>query len=167
MNTTADLSSYGPIIDAVEALMDALPVDAFLLWPNQEIVALNDIAVSKGLVLGTKCHSVYRDIPCPWCHAGQALRTGKPVDYIVHIGVDEEGNMKVVETGGIVADAHWYPIASDLYLHFVGICQILVSPEDREKAYEDIKLFFEKSSSEGQVYADASIQSIKDAMAES
>ncbi len=166
MKTTADLSSYGSIIDVAEEFMDALPVDAFLNKPNQEIVASNDLAVSKGLVQGIHCYSPMGTKPCPWCHSNEALRTGKPVDYIVHIGADENGNMKAVETGGIVSDAHWYPIASDLYIHFVGICLPLISPEDREKAYEGIRIFFEKTSPDGQAYAEASIQSIKDAMAE-
>ena len=72
--------------------------------------------------------------------------------------------MKVVDTGGIVADAHWYPVAEDLYLHFVGICQPMVSPEQREKVYGAIRTLLEKISPEGATYAEASIQSIKDAM---
>ena len=165
MITTADLSSYGPsVIEAVEEFMDALSVDCYLNRPDQEIVASNEPAVAKGLVQGTKCHSLVSDKPCQWCHAAQALRSGKPVDYIVHVGSDEEGNMKVVDTGGIVADAHWYPIGEDLYLHFVGICQPMVSPEDREKTYGAIRTLLPKISPEGASYAEASIQSIKDAM---
>ena len=168
MNNTADLSRYGSsVIDAIEEFMDALPVDCYLNRPDQEIVASNEPAVAKGLVPGTKCHSLVSERPCQWCHAGQALRSGKPVDYIVHVGSDEEGNMKVVETGGIVADAHWYPVSEDLYLHFVGICQPMVSPEDRERVYGAIRILLGKiSPEEGSTHAEASIQSIKDAMEE-
>ena len=164
MITTADLSSYGVVIEAVEEFMDALPVDCYLNRPDQEIVASNAPAVAKGLVQGTKCHSLVSDKPFQWCHAAEALRTGKPVDYIVHVGADENGNMKVVDTGGIVADAHWYPIAEDLYLHFVGICQAMVSPEERAKVYDAIRTLLGKISPEGSAYAEASVQSIEDAM---
>ena len=166
MITTADLSSYGSIIEAVEQFMDSLPVDAFLNRPDQEIVASNESAVAKGLVQGTKCHGLVSEKPCQWCHAGKSLSSGRPVDYIVHVGADENGNMKVVETGGIVADAHWYPVAPDLYIHFVGICQPIVSPEAREETYKNIRILLEKMFPEGSTYADESIQSIKDAMNE-
>jgi hypothetical protein len=166
MITTADLSTYGSIIQEVERFVDSLPVDCFLNRPDQEIVASNESAVSKGLVQGTKCHSLVSDKPCQWCHAAEALRSGKPVDYIVHVGSDEEGNMKVVDTGGIVADAHWYPVSPDLYVHFVGICQPLVSPEARDRTYDEIRSFLEKLSPEGSTYAEASIRSIEEAMEE-
>ena len=166
MITTADLSSYGSIIEAVAQFMDCLPVDCFLNRPDQEIVASNESAVAKGLVQGTKCHSLVSDKPCQWCQAAVALRSGKPVDYIVHVGADEEGNMKVVDTGGIIADAHWYPVAPDLYVHFVGICQPMVSPEARDKTYVDIRRFLQKISPEGSTYAEESIKSIEDAMKE-
>jgi hypothetical protein len=75
--------------------------------------------------------------------------------------------MKVLETGGIVADAHWYPVAEDLYLHFVGICQPMVSPEDRERVYGAIRTLLGKiAPEEGEAYAERSIQSIRDAMEE-
>jgi len=164
MHTTADLSSYGPIMEAVEQFLDSLPDDGYLLRPNQEIVASNQWAVNKGLVQGIKCHSLVSDKPCQWCHAGKALSSGKPVDYIVHVSADENGNMMVVDSGGIVADAHWYPIAPDLYIHFVGICQPMVSDEDREKTYKNIKIFLDQLFP-GSTYAEESIQSIKDAMA--
>jgi hypothetical protein len=166
MITSADLSSYGLVIDAVEAFMDALPVDCYLNRPDQEIVASNAPAVAKGLVQGVKCHSLVSDKRCPWCHAAQALRSRKPVDYIVHVGVDENGNMKVVDTGGIVADAHWYPVAADLYVHFVGICQPMVSAEEREGVYGAIRTFLEKLSPDGAIYAEKSTRSIQDAMKE-
>ncbi len=165
METTADLSSYGPIIEAVEQFMDALPVDGYLNRPNQEIVASNQWAVAKGLVQGTKCHSLVSENPCQWCHAKKALSLGRPIDYTVHVSADENGNMMVVDTGGIVADAHWYPIAPDLYLHFVGICQPMVSPEAREETYKNIRIFLKKLSPEGTAWAEESIQSIEDAMA--
>jgi len=166
MITTADLSGYGPVIKAVEEFMDSLAVDVFLLRPNQEIVASNESAVAKGLVQGTKCHSMVSENPCQWCHAAKCLSSGKPIDYIVHVGADENGNMKVVETGGIVADAHWYPIASDLYLHFVGICQPMVSPEAREETYKSIRKLFETLTPEDSTYAEESIKSIEQAKIE-
>jgi len=166
MITTADFSRYGSMIEAVEQFMDSLPVDCYLNRPDQEIVASNESAVAKGLVQGTKCHSLVSAKPCQWCHAAQALRSGKPVDYVVHVGADDEGNMKVVDSGGIVADAHWYPVAPDLYVHFVGICQPMVSPEDRGRIYDEIRRFLIKLSPEGSTYAEESIKSIQDAMKE-
>jgi hypothetical protein len=82
------------------------------------------------------------------------------------VGADDEGNMKVVDSGGIVADAHWYPVAPDLYVHFVGICQPMVSPEDRGRIYDEIRRFLIKLSPEGSTYAEESIKSIQDAMKE-
>ena len=164
MITTADLSSYGSIIEDVAKFLDSLPVDGFFNRPDQEIVASNEIAVSKGLVQGTKCYQSYSDKRCPWCEASKALRSGKTIDTIVHIGTDENGNMAVLETGGIVADAHWYPIAPDLYIHFVGICQQM--PEVRENVYEEIKTFLDKRSPDGSDEADASIKVIEEAVKE-
>ena len=117
MITTADLTGYGAIIEAVERLLDALPVDAVLLRHDKEIVASNESAAEKGLVQGVKCHEGWLNIdrPCPWCHAKKALSSGRPLDHMVRAKADENGEMVVVEEGGIIMDAHWYPIAPDLY----------------------------------------------------
>ena len=107
MITTADLTGYGAIIEAVERLLDALPVDAVLLRHDKEIVASNESAAGKGLVQGVKCHEgwLHIDRPCPWCHAKKALSSGKPLDHMVRAKADENGEMVVVEEGGIIMDA--------------------------------------------------------------
>ncbi len=166
MITTADLTEYGAIIEAVERLLDALPVDAVLLRRDKEIVASNVAAVEKGLVQGVKCHMGWLKIdrPCPWCRAKQALSSGEVVDHMVRAKANEKGEMVVVEEGGIIMDAHWYPIAPDLYIHFVGICH--VEPEQRRKTYQDIETFLGKLTPEGPTGATESIQSIEDAALE-
>ena len=166
MITTADLTEYGSIIGAVEQLLDSLPVDAVLLRRDKEIVASNESAAEKGLVQGVKCHEGWLKIdrPCPWCHAKKALSSGKPLDHMVRAKANENGEMVVVEEGGIIMDAHWYPIAPDLYLHFVGICH--VQPEQRRKTYQDIETFLGKLKPEGPSGSIESIQSIEDAVME-
>jgi hypothetical protein len=166
MITTADLTGYGPIIEAIERLLDALPVDAVLLRNDKEIVASNESAVAKGLTQGIKCHEGWLKIdrPCPWCRAKKALSSGKPVDHMVRAKADENGQMVVVEQGGIIMDAHWYPIAPDLYIHFVGICH--VEPELRRKTYREIEKFLGELIPQGPTGSIESIQSIEDAVIE-
>ena len=166
MITTADLTAYGPIIQTVEQFLDSLPVDAVLLQRDREIVASNESAVGKGLVQGVKCHQGWLNIdkPCPWCHSKQAIDSGKVVDHMVRAKGDENGKMIVVEEGGIIMDAHWYPIADDLYIHFVGICHL--EPDQRKKTSADIEKFLGQLPAAGPTVAAASIQSIEDAAAE-
>jgi hypothetical protein len=166
MITTADLTGYGAIIEGVERLLDALPVDAVLLRHDQEIVASNESAAEKGLVQGVKCHEgwLHIDRPCPWCHAKKALSSGKPLDHMVRAKADENGEMVVVEEGGIIMDAHWYPIAPDLYLHFVGICH--VEPKLREKTYREIERFLGELTPGESTASIESIKSIEDAVIE-
>ena len=166
MITTADLTGYGAIIEAVERLLDALPVDAVLLRHDKEIVASNESALEKGLVQGVKCHEGWLKIdrPCPWCHAKKALSSGEPVDHMVRARANENGEMVVVEEGGIIMDAHWYPIAPDLYIHFVGICH--VEPELRGKTYREIERFLGELTPGGPTGSIESIKSIEDAVIE-
>jgi hypothetical protein len=166
MITTADLTGYGSIIEAVEQFLDSLPVDAVLLRRDQEIVASNKSAAEKGLVQGVKCHKGWLNIdrPCPWCHAKKALSSGEVVDHIVRAKANENGEMVVVEEGGVIMDAHWYPIAPDLYVHFVGICH--VEPEERRKTYGDIETFLGKLTPAGPTGSIESIKSIEDAVME-
>ncbi len=166
MITTADLTGYGPIIEAVERLLDALPVDAVLLRHDKEIVASNESAAEKGLVQGVKCHEGWLKIdrPCPWCRAQKALSSGKPLDHMVRAKANENGEMVVVEEGGVIMDAHWYPIAPDLYLHFVGICH--VEPALREKTCREIERFLGELTAGGSTAAIESIKSIEDAVIE-
>ncbi|MBT3312616.1 MAG: hypothetical protein HN737_07045 [Desulfobacterales bacterium] len=156
----ADLSKYGSIIEDIELFIDALPVEAVLLSPGKEVVAGNQPAVEKGLIDGVKCHKgwVNLDNPCPWCLAGETIKSGEVVDHIVCAGFDDQGKMIVVEKDGIIIDAHWYPVAKDLYIHFVGICH--KEPELREEAYKNIKALLEVLSPENPGYADDSINSI-------
>jgi hypothetical protein len=166
MITTADLTAYGPIVEAVERLLDVLPVDAVLLRRDKEIVASNEMAVEKGLVQGVKCYEGWlnADKPCPWCHAKKALRSGQVVDHMVRAKANENGELVVVDEGGIIMDAHWYPIAPDLYIHFVGICH--VEPEKRRKTCEEIETFLGKLTPAGSTASADSIKSIEDAVIE-
>ena len=159
-----DLSKYGSVIENVEYFIDSLPVEAVLLRPGKEVVAGNQASVEKGLINGIKCHKgwVNLDNPCPWCLADKTIKSGKVVDHVVCAGFDENGSMIVVEKDGIIIDAHWYPVAKDLYIHFVGVCY--AEPELREETYKNIKTFLEELSPERAAEAEDSINSIKKAV---
>jgi PAS domain S-box-containing protein len=91
-----------------QILLDAFPCVAFLLRPeSREIVASNAAAVKVGALPGTHCYSTWgqRQDPCPWCLAPTLWGTG-------------EAQHLEVEALGITWDAHWIPIAEDLYMHF-------------------------------------------------
>ncbi len=166
MITNTDLSGYGSIIEDVEQLLDALPVDTALLRKGHEIVACNQPASEKGLAPGVKCYKAWLNIdkPCAWCHAQEALGANKVVDHIVHAGFDDSGQVTELETGGIVSDSHWIPIAPDLYIHFSGVS--LVDQESRNKAIEDIRAFLEKLPPDIAKDANATIKTIDEAFQE-
>ncbi len=166
MITNTDLSSYGSIIEDIEKLIDSLPVDAVLIRKGHDVVASNQLAIDKGVVPDIKCYKAWLniDIPCDWCHAGEAMATNKVVDYIVHAGVDESGRVIDLDTGGIVSDSHWIPVASDLYIHFSGIN--LTDPETQKKAIADISSFLEKLPSEIGQDAVKTVKTINDAFKE-
>jgi hypothetical protein len=166
MTTTADLTAYGPIIEASERLLDSLPVDGMILKHDQEIVAVNAKAAEKGLVQGMKCYEGWPTVKkmCQWCRAKKALKSGKVIDYMVRAMPNEEGEMVIVNEGGFIMDAHWYPIAPDLYVHFAGVCH--VAPEQRAKIFEEIEIFLRKLAPEDPSVASESIKSIEDAAAE-
>jgi hypothetical protein len=81
---------------------------------------------------------------------------------MVRAKANENGEMVVVEEGGIIMDAHWYPIAPELYIHFVGICH--VEPELRAKTYREIERFLGELTPTGPSGSVESIQSIEDAV---
>lgn len=166
VNTTADLTAYGPIIEASERLLDSLPVDGMMLKRDQEIVATNAASAKKGLVQGMKCYEGWPTVKkmCVWCRAKQALSSGKVIDYMVRAMPNEEGEMVIVNEGGFIMDAHWYPIAPDLYIHFVGVCHL--EPEQRAKLYEEIETFLGKLTPDDPSVASESIKSIEHAAAE-
>jgi hypothetical protein len=114
MTTTADLTAYGPIIEASERLLDSLPVDGMILKHDQEIVAVNAKAAEKGLVQGMKCYEGWPTVKkmCQWCRAKKALKSGKVIDYMVRAMPNEEGEMVIVNEGGFIMDAHWYLLGS-------------------------------------------------------
>jgi PAS domain S-box-containing protein len=91
-----------------QILLDSLPCVALLLRPStREIVASNRKAIDVGAVPGTVCYSSWgkRNAPCPWCLAPNLWATGK-------------SQHKEVEALGIVWDAYWIPVSSDLYMHY-------------------------------------------------
>ena len=91
-----------------QILLDAFPCVALLLRPGtREIVAANAEAVKAGAFPGTKCFRTWgqRQDPCPWCLAPALWATG-------------EAQHLEVEASGIAWEAHWIPVAEDLYMHF-------------------------------------------------
>ena len=91
-----------------QILLDAFPCVALLLRPGtREIVASNAEAVKVGALPGTQCFRTWgqRQDPCPWCLAPAAWATG-------------EAQHLEVEAQGIFWEAHWIPVAEDLYMHF-------------------------------------------------
>ena len=91
-----------------QILLDAFPCVALLLRPStREIVASNQAAVRCGAVPGTHCFSTWgaRRDPCPWCLAPLAWASG-------------EAQHLEVEASGVIWDAHWIPVAPDLYMHY-------------------------------------------------
>ncbi len=92
-----------------QTLLDAFPCVALLLRPHtREIIAANAAAVQVGAIPGRHCYSTWgqRQEPCPWCLAPAAWTSG-------------EEQQSEVEALGIFWEAHWIPVASDLYMHFV------------------------------------------------
>ena len=91
-----------------QVLLDSLPCVALLLRPHtREIVASNRAGREIGAIPGAKCFSTWgtRKDPCPWCLA--------PVVW------EKDGAQhQIVETPETVWDAHWIPVAQDLYMHF-------------------------------------------------
>jgi len=91
-----------------QVLLDSLPCVALLLRPHtREIVASNRAAYEIGSSPGTRCFSTWgkRKEPCPWCLAPVVWEKG-------------EAQHQIVETPETVWDAHWIPVAQDLYMHF-------------------------------------------------
>ena len=91
-----------------QILLDAFPCVALLLRPGtREIIASNAAAAKVGAVPGAKCFSTWgqRQDPCPWCLAPALWATG-------------EAQHLEVEALGIAWEAHWIPVAEDLYMHF-------------------------------------------------
>jgi len=91
-----------------QTLIDRMPCVSLLLRPHtREIVASNEQAVKVGAVPGAQCFTTWgqREDPCPWCLAPKLWETG-------------EAQHLEVEALGIVFDAYWIPISSDLYMHY-------------------------------------------------
>lgn len=91
-----------------QILLDAFPCVALLLRPQtREIVAANRAAILAGAVPGEKCFNTWgqREDPCPWCLAPSVWATGEP-------------RHREVESLGVIWDAHWIPVDSDLYMHY-------------------------------------------------
>ena len=91
-----------------QMLLDAMPCVALLMRPkSREIVALNKMAIEAGAVIGKTCFQTWArsQTPCPWCLAPETWATG-------------QAKHLTVEHGGIWWDAHWLPIAEDLFMHY-------------------------------------------------
>ena len=91
-----------------QVFMESIPAVALLLRPEtREIVAANRMARAVGAVPGKTCFETWAhsDCPCPWCLAPEVWATGKAQD------LEFAGQ-------GRIWDAHWVPVADDLYLHY-------------------------------------------------
>ena len=89
-------------------LLDSLPCVALLLRPStREIIACNEAATKAGCVVGETCYGSWPkyEAPCPWCLAPEVWETGEPREL-------------EIEALDAVWDAHWLPLADDLYLHY-------------------------------------------------
>ena len=91
-----------------QMLLDAFPCIALLLRPQtREIIAMNQAAAAVGCALGQTCFATWpkSEQPCPWCLAPKLWESGREQHLEVE-GLD------------VVWDAHWIPVADDLYLHY-------------------------------------------------
>jgi len=106
-----------------KTLLDAFPCVALLLRPQtREIIASNAAAVKVGAIPGTHCFIAWgqRQDPCPWCLAPALWATG-------------EAKHLEVEALGIFWDAHWIPVAENLYMHFA------FDITERKRAEEEVQ----------------------------
>ena len=90
-------------------LVDSFPCVALLIRPvTREVVAANAAARAAGAFPGRTCFETWakQKAPCPWCLAPELWATGEPR----HL---------VVEANDVVWDAHWIPVAADLYMHYI------------------------------------------------
>lgn len=91
-----------------QIFLDSLPMLAMLVRPyTREIVASNRAGEKVGAVPGRICYETWgqRDSPCPWCSAPKMWVTGE-AQHRQSCGVERHW------------DAHWIPVADDLYLHY-------------------------------------------------
>ena len=91
-----------------QLLLDHFPGVALLLrTTTREIVASNQAGIDVGAVRGAKCFDTWgqNPDPCPWCLAPDLWETGKEQ----HV---------VLDAGDRVMEAHWAPVADDLYMHY-------------------------------------------------
>lgn len=116
IKTCLDISQHKKVEEDVlyqaelnQVLLDAMPCVAILLkLTTREIVACNESARQVGCVVGSTCYGAWRkhDAPCPWCMAPEAWTTGQP----------QRQEIRYLD---FVYDAHWIPLADDMYLHCV------------------------------------------------
>jgi len=91
-----------------QLLLDHFPGVVLLLrTTTREVVASNQAGIDVGAVCGSKCFETWGQgqDPCPWCLAEDLWATGKEQHVVI------EGDGKVFE-------AHWVPVADDLYMHY-------------------------------------------------
>ncbi|MGD0231216.1 MAG: transporter substrate-binding domain-containing protein, partial [Syntrophorhabdales bacterium] len=91
-----------------QLLLDHFPGVVLLLrTTTREVIASNQAGINVGAVCGSKCFETWgqNQDPCPWCLAPDLWATGKEQ----HV---------VLEAGEKVMEAHWAPVADDLYMHY-------------------------------------------------
>jgi len=133
-----------------QILLDAMPCVAFLLRAGtREVVASNEAARAVNAIPGTTCFGawVHRSTPCPWCLAPEVWATG-------------QARHLIVEYEGVVWDAHWLPIAGDLYMHYA------FDITERKRAEEAYRSLVDHSLQGLAIFQDGRVVFANQAMAE-
>lgn len=118
-----------------QIFLDSLPPVAMLLRPStREIVACNKAGKEVGAVPGKTCFETWgrSDSPCPWCLASK-------------VWISRESQHLQTWGNGRFWDAHWVPVAEDLYLHYA---YDITERKKAEEAAKEQQVIFKRFSGE-------------------
>jgi PAS domain S-box-containing protein len=115
VGTVHDITEHKRVEEALanksrlnEILINQIGCTALLMRPyTREIIATNKNGVEAGAAIGNTCYASWakRDRPCPWCLAPKTWKEGTSQ----HLEVENDG---------IVWDAYWVPIDSEIFMHY-------------------------------------------------